>query len=1103
MAVTRSKAAERAKVSPTVFATAAPGREMLWLLPASFLVVFGLFLVVKAKSRGFDQIQSALEHHQIANLNELSSREELLPYLTIFPDTAQRQFVARKIYYAAGSLPNVGSIARIRVSESEVRGIHNLGPLRERISRASQVTGGERSIAMLTAEQFRALKPLFVVRRPAEFRRTLAIWSTIFLLCFYAVIGWWRKHNFRGDYLLLVPALLLCGAGFILMVSLRDPLRDLMIFVEFSQGVAAGCLLLAVMSSIDYRRVAGHLSYIPLLGSFALSALLLVFGYGPGASDAKVNLFGFQPIEIIRILLVLFLAGYFAQHWEALRYARETRPKIAWLAAHVDLPPLEASLPVLVCVSLSLLFFFLQKDLGPALAFGCLFLALYAVARNGVLLVAAGLTILVGGFAVGYYLGVPQTVAGRVSMWLAPWNNAAHGGDQLAQSLWSFATGGVFGTGLGLGDPALIPAAHTDMVFSALGEEWGYLGLLGIFGLYAAVLYRSLRIARRAATDYEFFLATGLTAAIALQVLLMAGGVLGLTPLTGVVTPFISYGRTSMLANFIMIAMLISVSRNGMREDRITPFDVPVKVMAFALMACGAIVLARAFDVQVLRSGPIVGQGTLVVQADGARRFEYNPRLLEIIRELPKGSIYDRNGLPLATSRWEELESHRAEYADLGIDIDHTVSRNDIRYYPLGALTFHLLGDVRTRFRWAAPNTSFIERDLARRLRGYDDQPTVVEVADPKTGAVEQTIRYDYREVVPLLRHRYEPDSPAMRRILDRPRDVHMTIDARLQVRMAQILDRQLQQTGKQKGALVALDAQSGDLVAAVSAPASLPASAPVDTGDLFLDRARYGLYPPGSTFKVVTAMAALRTNPALAHAKYSCIRLPDNRVGAYLRGSNRPIRDDIRDATPHGTIEMERAIVVSCNAYFAQLGTYDVGAAKLLEVANLFGIAAASPNTSQQLRKSLPQASYGQGQVLASPLQMARVAGTVASGGSLAPAHWTTEERATEPARVLDSAAADLLARYMREVVTQGTGRAAAAAVEQVAGKTGTAELAKAPSHAWFIGFAPYGKAGKRVAFSILIENGQYGGSYAGAAAEIVKAAQAAGLMRSAEVRQ
>ena len=148
-------------------------------------------------------------------------------------------------------------------------------------------------------------------------------------------------------------------------------------------------------------------------------------------------------------------------------------------------------------------------------------------------------------------------------------------------------------------------------------------------------------------------------------------------------------------------------------------------------------------------------------------------------------------------------------------------------------------------------------------------------------------------------------------------------------------------------------------------------------------DRARYGLYPPGSSFKLVTAISALRKDPGLARQRYGCIRLPDGRTGNYVGQSKRPIRDDVQDREPHGSVDMERGIVVSCNAYFAQLGAYKVGARGLFDTASLFGIQTASPNKWEELRKALPQASYGQGQVVVSPFQMARVVSAIANGGT------------------------------------------------------------------------------------------------------------------------
>ncbi len=1109
MAVTRSRAAERTAIRK---GQALPwswrGRELACLAAAALLVALGLNRIYQAKAPDLAQAESQIAAHQLLDLNDLSAREDLLPALGFISSQKDRDEAARKIYYLSGGLPNVGAVR-----------------------------------PAVTGDQFRILKPLFIVRRPAQFRSAFRLWIGLFFAAFFAAHIWLSLRRSRGDPYLLPAALLVCGAGLILMLSLRDPLRDQALFAGFAQGVVGGCILLAGLSGLDFERWFGKFSFLPLLASLALSALLIVLGHGPGTSDAKVNLFGFQPVEIIRLLLVFFLAGYFGSRWDLLRHARETRPSLARLTSRFDIPPVEYTLPMLACVALTLLFFFLQKDMGPALVFSCVFLVLYGLARGSFFVPAAGLSMVVMGFVAGFALGVPHTVRERVSMWLSPWNNVIHGGDQLADSLWAFATGGFAGMGIGRADAQVVPAAHTDLILAALGEEWGFLGVAAVFALYAFLVWRALRIALRARNDYEFFLASGLAAATALQILLIAGGALGVLPLSGVVTPFLSYGRSAMLANFAVLAILLSISSRSAADvgqavspanrsaadvgqalspANLTPapphpFRTPVAATAILFAVCGAIVLGKAAYVQVARSASIMTQGTLVVQADGARRYQYNPRFQEVIEEIPKGTIYDRNGLPLATSNWDDLEKHRAQYRQLGIDIDRACPKTESRHYPFGPLLFDLLGDLRTRLRWAASNTSFVERDSARRLRGYDERPSLAEVRNPKTGQLERVLRYDYRELVPLVRHRYDPQNPAVRKVLDRPRDVHMSVDARLEVQVADILRKQLQAAHQDKGAAVVMDSATGDLLAAVSLPlppdvaqavspanpGSAQALSPANPDDAaanpYLDRARYGLYPPGSTFKVVTAIAALRKDPQLAHQTYACIRLPDGRVGNFLKGSNRPIRDDIQDRAPHGTIDMERGIVVSCNAYFAQLGTYKVGAEPLFDTSNLLGILAASPNTAAQLRKSLPQSSYGQGQVVASPFQLARVAATVANGGAMPQGRWIADEtnsRVAPPQPVLPADQAQLLGKFMREVVTSGTGSRAAASVP-VAGKTGTAELADAPSHAWFIGFAPYGSSARKIAFSVLVENGVYGGTAAApAAAEIVNAAVKLGLI-------
>jgi cell division protein FtsW (lipid II flippase) len=249
---------------------------------------------------------------------------------------------------------------------------------------------------------------------------------------------------------------------------------------------------------------------------------LIAFGTGPGVSDAKVNLFGFQPAEFIKLLIVLFLAGYFAQRWEFLRVLKERRPELAKISRHVEIPRLEYLLPLLTAVLVLLVFFFLQKDLGPALLICCVFLALYAVARNRSLLAFSGLGLMLAGFLGGYFIGYPRTVYQRVDMWLSPWDNHVRGGEQVVHALWAMASGGAFGAGLGLGDPEIMPAAHTDLILAVLGEEWGWFGFTGVYILYALLIWLGFRIAMRAKDDYSFFLALGLTLLIAFSTLLIS-----------------------------------------------------------------------------------------------------------------------------------------------------------------------------------------------------------------------------------------------------------------------------------------------------------------------------------------------------------------------------------------------------------------------------------------------------------------------------------------------------------------------------------------------------------------------------------------------------
>jgi peptidoglycan glycosyltransferase len=331
--------------------------------------------------------------------------------------------------------------------------------------------------------------------------------------------------------------------------------------------------------------------------------------------------------------------------------------------------------------------------------------------------------------------------------------------------------------------------------------------------------------------------------------------------------------------------------------------------------------------------------------------------------------------------------------------------------------------------------------------------------------------------VIPLIRHRWEPNDPEVRAILTRPRDVRLTIDARLQMQVASIAERSVTAAGLQHAAIVVLDADTGEVLASVSYP----------WPDAEMS--------PGA--KLVTAAAALRTDPSLTQLSFTCSPQPGGRVGAKIPGFGRPVRDDVLDHHAHGTITMHDGMVQSCNAYFAQLAVR-VGVTALAKTAGLAGISYATTGSPEHLRENLPYAGYGQGEVLATPLRMARVAAAIGSGGMLHEPTLVQDATQAEPKPFLPEPAARLLAGYMRDVVTSGTGRLLRDHPVAIAGKTGTAEVEGAKSHAWFVGFAPAGAATKRIAFAVILENAGYGGASAAAVAgQVVTAAASLGFVK------
>ncbi len=365
----------------------------------------------------------------------------------------------------------------------------------------------------------------------------------------------------HADPLFLPTATLLTGLGFAVIWRLDQDLA-----VAQTSWLLFGLLLFAATLFVirDHRQLDAYTYTIGLLG-IALLLLPILPGIGQEVRGARlwVDLgpLRFQPAEIGKVLIVIFLASYLNARKELLAVATRRLGPIA-------LPEPKHLAPLLLAWGLSLMILFLQKDLGSSLLFFGLFVVMLwlATARGAYLLL--GLLL----FAAGSFLAY-QTfghVQDRVTIWLNALDPQYLQAEsfQVAQSLFALGTGGIAGTGLGQGHPNFIPDAHTDFVFSAIGEELGLLGSTAVLMLFVILIARGFRaaVARSDADGFGQLLAAGLATALALQSFVIIGGVTRLIPLTGITLPFVSYGGSSLVANFVLLALLIRVSATASRE---------------------------------------------------------------------------------------------------------------------------------------------------------------------------------------------------------------------------------------------------------------------------------------------------------------------------------------------------------------------------------------------------------------------------------------------------------------------------------------------------------------------------------------------------------
>jgi cell division protein FtsW (lipid II flippase) len=373
----------------------------------------------------------------------------------------------------------------------------------------------------------------------------------------------------RGDQLILPAVGAMGGIGLIMLNRLPQDLAGTSALgielgmagtqlLWFGVGVTA---MLVIAVGLRDDGILRHYKYSWAAVGILLLAATFIFGYEVNGARLWIDLgpVSVQPGEILKIVLVVFIAGYLAETRTLLTSARVR-------IGFISVPPLPYFLPMLALFAVVMLIVVRLNDLGTALLFFGTFLTMLFVATGRRSYVLIGLILFVVGFFVAYRLfGHVQL---RVDVWLDPFADPLGAGFQPVRALYALGRGGLFGEGLGqglvtLGGNLTIPFVHTDFIFTAIAEELGLVGAFALLGFAAVFVFRGLRIAALARDDFSGLLAVGLTASLALQALIIIGGNTKLIPLTGITLPFVSYGGSSILASFIMVGLLLSISHRS------------------------------------------------------------------------------------------------------------------------------------------------------------------------------------------------------------------------------------------------------------------------------------------------------------------------------------------------------------------------------------------------------------------------------------------------------------------------------------------------------------------------------------------------------------
>lgn len=870
-----------------------------------------------------------------------------------------------------------------------------------------------------------------------------------------------------ADPAILPIVFILSGIGITFVTRLAPALAISQLIILFV-SVALMVGTLALVKNLDVV-----MRYKYTFGIIGIILLMLPIFIGTTISGSKlwIRIAGFtiQPGEFAKVFIVLFLAGYLAENRELLSISNR---KILGF----KIPRLRLLLPLFAVWGVCLLVVVFERDLGSAVLFYTIFLLMLYVATGRFSYVVIGLALLAVG-AVGAYKFLSH-VQVRFQVWLDPFKDAQGQGYQIVQSLFSLADGGLVGVGIGNGMANNIPVVESDFIFSAIGEEMGLLGGGAVLILFMLFAVRGLTTAARAKSDLAAFSATGLTAAISFQAFLIVGGVTRLIPLTGVTLPFMSQGGSSLLASFIIVALLLRAGDEATgREAELT----------------GTGTMAAISDDQVASAAAPTGTRFATSSSYGSGSHSVGSRMRRRLLDTPESGVLGRvalaNRLTRAVLAFTALFAilignltyvqviKAKDYQDMPTN-NHTIARSKyiqrgsiitsdgvtlaeslqqedgtyVRSYPNGNLAAHVVGYVSQQY-----GTTAIESVMNDTLTGSKDYSS-------------------WNNAIASLAGQTQPGNTAK-----------LTIDSRIQTAAEQALKGF-------KGAVVVIDPRTGAVLACASSPTydntnidALLQTGGGEDGSMY-NRAMDALYTPGSTFKVVTLSAALETGTASLTSTYQAPGSMD--IG------NAPVTNYANES--YGTISLQQAFAVSSNVVFGQVAN-EVGANTLVQFANAFGYgqklgqdltSAASIMADPSLMTEWETAWAGAGQPVGmdhtpgpqtTVMQNAVIAAAIANSGVVMDPYFvaqvlapdgtvvkTTQSRSLGQA--VSSATADQVKQAMLAVVQSGTGTDVQIPGVKVAGKTGSAEIGGTNVNSMFVGFAPYDSP--TVAISVALED-------------------------------